>query len=264
VTSTQQKGQKEIRFAYYEYEDEDDEKEKKINYVDIPARISTKKFRGTVFLDEIDSIPLELQSKLLTIILSKQVVISDKTFPYSAKVICASNKNILNDNEGTIVRRDLFYRVARGVVQIPSLREMPESIPDMAEHLIAEDPMNSGVHFEAILSGAAKELLTEYEWPGNVRELENVLYQALKSVQIENTDTIEPRHLKFSLNKPGKSYKIIKRISEKKYDEALNLFNRQYMKELYQKSKGNKTEAGRIAGIDRNKVDRMWKELEII
>ena len=231
----------------------------KLNFDDI------KEFTGTVFLDEINSIPLDLQSKLLRIIQEKEVYVVgiDKPYKYSAKVICVTNEDPTNDREGKILRRDLFYRISRGIVAIPTLREMPESIIDIAEHLIESDPSKIHKRRAINLSDDVKDMLTDYRWPGNIRELENVLYRATKRALFEDTDTIETCHFDAFFNKPYKKQKRIKKISDVNYDNALDTFKKQYMKELHDKSKGNKSEAGRIAGIDRNKVDRMWREYGI-
>lgn len=236
---------------------------------DRPERLNhddIKQFTGTVFLDEINSIPLDLQSKLLRLIQEKEVYVVgiDKPYKYSAKVICVTNEDPTIDREGKILRRDLFYRISRGIVAIPTLREMPESIVDIAEHLIESHPSKIHKHRAITLGDDVKDMLTDYHWPGNIRELENVLYRATKRALIEDTDTIETCHMDAFFIKPYKKQKRIKKISDVNYDTALDTFNKQYMKELHDKSNGNKSEAGRIAGIDRNKVYRMWKEYGIV
>jgi transcriptional regulator with PAS, ATPase and Fis domain len=241
------------------------------NYTQNPTEKNLNKFKGTVFLDEINSLPLELQSKLLRIIGQKEVQVLGEIKPrkFNAKVICATNQDPRNDIEGTILRRDLYYRVSRGIIEIPPLRKMKESIPDLALHLIKNDAMNIGLGKKARglvkLDDEVLDMLTNYDWPGNVRELENVLYRALKQMRIDKTFLLKPHH--FDLKQTGQ---IDLKVSENK-DTALKVENwtdvkfveheTLYMKELFHKADKNVLKASKIAGCGRTMIKNRWDKL---
>jgi two-component system response regulator HydG len=133
---------------------------------------------GTVFLDEIGALPLDLQSRLLRALQEKEVrpVGGTQARPISARVLAATNRNLSAMVEQGKFRKDLFFRLNVVNVKMPPLRERREDIPLLAVHFLAKIEKEADV--ERTLSDQALRALVGYDWPGNVRELENAIERA--------------------------------------------------------------------------------------
>ncbi len=131
---------------------------------------------GTVLLDEVGEIPLELQGKLLRVIQEKEFyrVGGLKKVPADVRIICATNADLGRRVEQGTFRKDLFYRLKVGHLVIPPLRQRREEILPLAELFLHEFADLKGRRFKTI-DPAAAELLRVYDWPGNVRELRNTI-----------------------------------------------------------------------------------------
>lgn len=131
---------------------------------------------GTVLLDEVGEIPLELQGKLLRVIQEKEFyrVGGLKKVPADVRIICATNADLGQRVEQGTFRKDLFYRLKVGHIVIPPLRQRREEILPLAELFLREFADLKGRRFKKI-DPAAAELLRAYDWPGNVRELRNTM-----------------------------------------------------------------------------------------
>lgn len=150
---------------------------------------------GTIFLDEISSLPLPLQGKLLRVLQEKEIrsVGATKIVPIDVRVIAASNSNLEQmAAEGTF-RTDLFYRFAVITIDIPPLRDRPEDILPLAQHFLTEeapdlDPIPA-------FSKETLEIFSNYKWPGNVRELENAIKHVVTFLQddVISPDDLPPR-----------------------------------------------------------------------
>jgi DNA-binding NtrC family response regulator len=135
---------------------------------------------GTLFLDEIGNLPLQLQSKLLTVLQNRTVIPigSNKPVPVDIRLVCATNRNLDEMVAAGQFREDLLYRINTIHIEIPPLRERKEDIAAIANHFMKvycskyRKPCTS-------LSAAALKKLTTYHWPGNVRELQHTLEKAV-------------------------------------------------------------------------------------
>jgi len=133
---------------------------------------------GTVFLDEVGELPIDLQSKLLRAIQEKEIrpVGSTKRVPINVRILAATNRDLESGvAEGTF-RRDLYFRLNVLTLKIPPLRDRKQDIPLLVENFLERMARASGV--TRTVSDEAMKALMEYEWPGNVRELENCLDRA--------------------------------------------------------------------------------------
>ena len=135
---------------------------------------------GTIFLDEVGEIPLELQSKLLRVLQEQQVerVGEDRVRQLDVRVIAATNHDLKRECEDGRFRRDLYYRLSVFPIEVPPLRNRPEDIGLLAVHFLglAMRRLNCpGV----LLTNQALEQLIAYDWPGNVREMQNVIERAV-------------------------------------------------------------------------------------
>ncbi|HEX2970685.1 MAG TPA: sigma 54-interacting transcriptional regulator, partial [Tepidisphaeraceae bacterium] len=133
---------------------------------------------GTVFLDEIGELPLELQAKLLRALQEKEIrpVGSTQSQPISARVLAATNRDLAAMVEQGRFRKDLFFRLNVVNLRIPPLRERRGDIPLLAMHFLARMEKETGV--ERTFSDESLRVMQEFDWPGNVRELENAIERA--------------------------------------------------------------------------------------
>ena len=134
---------------------------------------------GTLLLDEIGELPLELQAKLLRVIQQGELerVGGTTSIPIDVRFICSTNRNLQKMVQEGTFRADLYYRINVIELNLPPLRERPEDIPIMLDQFIRDSNIRHGLS----VSGAVQQvyqLLLQYDWPGNVRELENCVERA--------------------------------------------------------------------------------------
>jgi transcriptional regulator with GAF, ATPase, and Fis domain len=136
--------------------------------------------RGTIFLDEVGEMPLELQPKLLRVLQDGQMerLGSPRTIDLDVRVIAATNRALSDEVREGRFRRDLYYRLNVFPITLPTLKERREDIPDLVRHLVARLSRMLGKRIDMIPPSVIG-MLQSYEWPGNVRELENVLQRAI-------------------------------------------------------------------------------------
>ncbi|MGC1360338.1 MAG: sigma-54 dependent transcriptional regulator [Silvibacterium sp.] len=133
---------------------------------------------GTVFLDEIGEMPLDLQAKLLRALQEKEVrpVGATHRVPINCRILAATNRDLAVMVEQGRFRKDLYYRLNVVALRIPPLRDRREDIPLLAAHFLNRMNRNSGSKY--VLSDDALRTMSDYAWPGNVRELENSIERA--------------------------------------------------------------------------------------
>jgi transcriptional regulator with GAF, ATPase, and Fis domain len=139
---------------------------------------------GTIFLDEIGELPLELQPKLLRVLQDGEFerLGSPRTIKVDVRVIAATNRNLDDEIRSGRFRQDLFYRLNVFPILSPPLRQRKEDIPLLVNHFVAKFNKKIGKKIEAVAKETLKTL-QEYHWPGNVRELENVVERAVITSQ---------------------------------------------------------------------------------
>ncbi|MCE5231250.1 sigma 54-interacting transcriptional regulator [bacterium] len=136
---------------------------------------------GTIFLDEIGELSLELQSKLLRVLQQgefERLGGPSKTIKVNVRIIAATNKNLAEAVRQGEYRKDLYYRLSVFPIEVPPLRERAEDIPLLTWAFIDEFSKNMGKKIESV-SQKTMELLKGYSWPGNVRELRNIIERAM-------------------------------------------------------------------------------------
>jgi transcriptional regulator with GAF, ATPase, and Fis domain len=135
---------------------------------------------GTIFLDEIGELPLELQAKLLRVIQDGEFerLGNPRTIKIDVRIIAATNRNLAEEINNGSFREDLFYRLNVFPITIPPLRERREDIPLLVNHFVAKSNQKMGKKIESV-SPNTLNTLREYHWPGNVRELESVIERAV-------------------------------------------------------------------------------------
>lgn len=148
---------------------------------------------GTLLLDEISEMPLELQAKLLRVLQEREVerVGGHKTIKLDIRVLATSNRDMMATVKNGRFREDLYYRLNVFPIEIPSLRQRPLDIEPLAQRVLAEAAAGSA-QSPCTMTQAAINTLTHYPWPGNVRELENVMQRALI---LATDNVIDTEHL---------------------------------------------------------------------
>jgi len=136
--------------------------------------------RGTIFLDEIGELPLELQVKLLHVLEAREIrpLGSEQVRKINVRIIAATNRDLKQMVAEGRFREDLYFRISGFHVTVPPLRERREDIPVLIRYLLARGGERFGVSGKLSLDPDAEEILVSNDWPGNVRELENVLQRA--------------------------------------------------------------------------------------
>jgi formate hydrogenlyase transcriptional activator len=136
--------------------------------------------RGTIFLDEVGEIPLELQPKLLRVLQEREFerLGSTRTIRTDARLIAATNRDLKTLVEEQRFRSDLYYRLNVFPIRVPSLRERKEDIPLLVRHFVKEFSRRNQRVIDTIPSETMQALI-RYHWPGNIRELQNVIERAV-------------------------------------------------------------------------------------
>jgi DNA-binding NtrC family response regulator len=156
---------------------------------------------GTLFLDEIGEIPISTQLKLLRVLQEHEFerVGGEKTIRVDVRIIAATNKDLMAAVKDGRFREDLYYRLNVVAINLPSLRQRREDIPELALYFLKNFSAETGKHVLRI-EPRAMDMLTRYDWPGNVRELENIIERA---VVLEKGEAITPASLPLTLQHEG-------------------------------------------------------------
>ncbi|PKN62323.1 MAG: hypothetical protein CVU57_24825 [Deltaproteobacteria bacterium HGW-Deltaproteobacteria-15] len=199
--------------------------------------------KGTVFLDDIDTLDVSMQAKLLRVIQEKEFerVGGNKLIKIDVRFIAASNRDISALIARGDFREDLFYRLNVFPIHIPPLRERRRDIPLLLDHFLNHFARTTGKAPKAF-SARAINLLTDYDWPGNVRELQNLVERCFT---ITRDSTI---HLK-DIPHFHTGSRNLKKIPLK---DAVASFEQQYIAEILDSVDRNRQRAAKILGIHRN------------
>lgn len=201
---------------------------------------------GTMFLDEIGDLPLDMQPKLLRVLEEKELerVGGTTVVPVDFRLIAATNQNLEQMVAQGKFRRDLFYRLNVIPLNIPPLRERREDIIPLAR-LILREILKETTGREIKIDPHAETMLGSYDWPGNVRELSNVLERIVSSLEGE---TIFARHVPAHLYSSPKGTSLPEAFMLK---EVMHRAEKEAIRHALSVSKGNKARAARLLGIHR-------------
>ncbi|MED1566127.1 sigma 54-interacting transcriptional regulator [Bacillus paramycoides] len=217
---------------------------------------------GSIFLDEIGELSANTQAKLLRVLQEKEIVKvgGTKAIPINVRVIAATHVNLEKAILEGKFREDLYYRLNKIPIQIPSLRQRKGDIPAIAERLIQKINQDYGRNVEG-LTDAAVSYLQSYEWPGNVRELENILGRAIIFMNY-NEIYIDVHHLP-PLHKEEqvetKQNNLLPELEEKALEHLVTEFEGNIIHEYLEKFDGNKTKTAKALGIS---VRNLYYKLE--
>jgi DNA-binding NtrC family response regulator len=206
---------------------------------------------GTVFLDEIGSLRLDLQTKLLRVLQEREIerVGGARPVAVDVRVLAATNLNLRQAVRERAFREDLFYRLNVVPIHVSPLRERREDIPMLVEHFVRKIARECHRDVRGVSAGAL-EVLTRYDWPGNVRELENVIHRAVVLAR-EPVLYLKDIPLDVALPETGP------RLAEDTglpLREACEQFERQYVLRVLERVGWNVSRGARLLGVHRNTV----------
>ena len=214
---------------------------------------------GTVFLDEIGELPIDVQPKLLRVLETKEFrrVGGNKTIRSDVRVVAATKRNLQREVAAGKFREDLYFRLAVVPVTVPSLRARRDDVPMLVEHILKA----AGGAETLTVSPDTMQALMAHDWPGNVRELRNVLERAVYMARATGANELSLISLPMSSGggegafhfEQGKSY----RETRAKYDTE---FEKRYVKWLLGRHAGNVSAAARDAKMDRKHLHDMAKK----
>ena len=226
---------------------------------------------GTIFLDEIGELPLEMQTKLLRVLQQKEVrpVGGNRPVKVDVRVIAATNRDLETECEKGRFRTDLFFRLNVVRVHLPSLRKRRDDIPELVHHFIRKvDPVH-----EIKVTAEAMGAMLNYEWPGNVRELENCVERAIALGDRRTIDLKDlPPAIQQSIphqrpSEPSTSAtnevpEFLKAAAVQVADESENI-ERQTILQMLNEARGDKNLTGKLLGVSRATLYRKLRRYSI-
>jgi len=215
---------------------------------------------GTVFLDEIGEMPKEMQAKLLRALQERKCrpVGGDREFPFDARIVTATNRDLEAEVEAERFRADLYYRINVVRVHVPPLKSRGNDVLLLGQALLQRFARRS-VGEAKRLGPAAARLMLDYDWPGNVRELENAIERA---VAVAQQDEITDEDLPVRIRNHQSERVVVETDNPVELLELATVEER-YILRVLRHVGGNKTEAASILGLDRRTLHRKlksWKE----
>ncbi|HHH1263259.1 TPA: two-component system response regulator GlrR [Yersinia enterocolitica] len=208
---------------------------------------------GTLFLDEIGDMPLSLQVKLLRVLQERKVrpLGSNRDLSIDVRIISATHRDLPKAMAKNEFREDLYYRLNVVNLKIPALHERSEDIPLLANHLLRESAKRHKPFVRSFSTDAMKRLMTA-SWPGNVRQLVNVIEQC---VTLTSAPVISEALVEQALEGENTALPT--------FVEARNQFELNYLRKLLQITKGNVTQAARMAGRNRTEFYKLLSRHEL-
>ncbi|WP_010258462.1 sigma 54-interacting transcriptional regulator [Treponema primitia] len=212
---------------------------------------------GTIFLDEIGDLPLQLQAKLLRVIQQKtfEKIGSEVSVTVNVRILAATNKDIEAQVDKGEFRSDLYYRLNVLPIYVPPLRQRPEDIPELAEFFLKKFIRETKKQF-AGFSNEAIEAMLSYSWPGNIRELENCIERACV---IGKNSWIRKEDLFLKLGNEADTTE-----GDRNLKTAINVFKTHFIQKVLEENNWNQTEAAKSLDIQRTYLSRLIKELDIM
>jgi transcriptional regulator with GAF, ATPase, and Fis domain len=216
---------------------------------------------GTIFLDEIGDMPLEMQGKLLRVLQAGETkpVGEVVTRKVRVRVIAATNRDLEKALAAGEFREDLYYRFNAFTITLPPLRERAEDIPVLAYHFLrkAEAKVNKKVDR---FSPEALDLLSRYAWPGNLRELENIIERA---VVLASGREVDVPHLPLHLQESGPIRVTTEQGFLRAKERVVAMFEREAVVRFLRESRGNVSLAAKRARITRRNFHRLMSKYSI-
>jgi len=211
---------------------------------------------GTVFLDEIGEMPLQLQAKLLRVLQERQMERVGGTQPIKLdiRLIAATNRNLEEEVRAGRFRQDLYYRLNVVTLRTPPLRERQSDIPILSMHFAAKFGVQCGRRISGI-SPEAEAYMLHYDWPGNIRELENAMERA---VVLGSSDIIQLEDLPESIREIARPADVIRAPA---LQDAVDQAKREAIARAFQQARNDHPTAAKLLGVHPNYLYRLMRNL---
>jgi DNA-binding NtrC family response regulator len=222
---------------------------------------------GTFFMDEITEMSMDLQAKLLRVIQERRIrrVGGEVEIPIDVRWVSATNRDPEQAVRDGALRQDLLYRLNVVPVKLPPLRQRREDIPALAQHYLkryGQEYDRGNLRF----SPEALRVLVDFHWPGNVRELQNMMERivslCLPGQEITVEDLPEELSMRPVNGRSSITYSADLPFHDAKND-AITVFEKEYLRDLLRRHNGNISQAARTAGIDRKTIHRMLTKYDL-
>jgi Nif-specific regulatory protein len=218
--------------------------------------------KGTIFLDEIGDLTLAAQAKILRVLQERMVdrVGGHTPVPIDVRVIAATNRNLETCMREKQFREDLYYRLSVVRIQTPSLREVPEDIPILANHFLQKHCAAMALEPKQFTQAAIARL-SRHSWPGNSRQLENEVKRLVASVRGK---MINDDHIVLQAESPAVESKAsVKAEPRKTLFDAVEALERRMIEEALRDTAGNKQKAAQRLGLSRQGLLKKLKKLAL-
>lgn len=215
---------------------------------------------GTVYLDEINSMPQSLQIRLLRILQKQSFFRVGGVTPVNVnvRVIASSNKDIEKEVENGNFREDLYYRLCVVRLIIPPLRERKDDICPLTEYFLQKYSPSK----KLIIPTESMDKIRSYNWPGNIRELENTIYSAIVTA---NNDILTIKHLPLQTDTRHEEFSFISMINEEtSFKDAISHVERKIIEEALRMNDNNQTKAAIYLKMNRRLLYSKMKELSLL
>lgn len=217
--------------------------------------------QGTLFLDEIATLTPSLQGKLLRVLEDRSLTRlgGKKSMRVDFRLISATNENLEEMTRQGRFREDLYYRIHVVPIFVPSLRERVEDIPVLAEYFVSVYCAANGLPAKTIADDALLAL-KRYAWPGNVRELENTIQRLVVMTDGDSISLSDlPSEIVQSVTRNAKG-RLRLPAGGVDLDKELEDYERRWLQEALQQAKQSKSEAARLLGVDRNRINYLCRK----
>ncbi len=228
---------------------------------------------GTIFLDEMGELGIDMQPKLLRVLEQRETrrVGANRSTKVDVRVIAATNRDLKEEVRQGRFREDLFFRLSVVSLTLPSLRERKDDIVPIIKHILGKSAFNKNKDGQQKVTGIAPDaepIMMGYDWPGNVRELHNVVERAVSFCE---GDTIHAKDLPDHMRAGGGGGASASGLQEIPHvdsslpfkdakEKLLDAFEREYLIDLLRRNDKNISKAAKEAEIDRKSISRLLKK----
>ena len=217
---------------------------------------------GSIFLDDIDDVPLEIQAKLLRVLESRELmrIGGTKNIPIDIRLISASKVDLNELVKRHMFRADLFYRINVASIEIPPLRQRIDDIPLLSEHFVQRYAPNR----KLTISPEAMAFLASYSWPGNVRELRNVIQRAALFAEHEITLHDLPTEITLLNSTDHIIHSCSVCFAEKglEFNRVINCLEYKLLSEALKQADGNQSNAAKLLNLSLSTFRDKWKKYQ--
>ena len=216
---------------------------------------------GTLLLDELGELPLNLQVKLLRVLQEETIrrLGDTKDVKVDTRIIAATHRDLAAEVKAGRFREDLFYRINVLPIHIPPLRSRREDVNLLIDHFIARNNVRLGTSIRGVSTEARKQLL-EYAWPGNVRELENTIERAMV---LAESDVLQPSDLPERIRDALDPVQVHLASGELSVKKTVSAIEQILIRRALQKTKGNRTRAAELLEISHRALLYKIKDYKI-